>query len=58
MREEAEAIGVVLADHEQAFGDDPGLQGPDGVHPNDNGYERMAETWLEAIDALLARRES
>ena len=25
-----------------------GLQGLDGVHPNDNGYEVMAEVWFQA----------
>jgi lysophospholipase L1-like esterase len=55
IRDEAEAIGVVLADHALAFGDNPGLQGPDGVHPNDNGYELMAATWFAALEELLAR---
>jgi lysophospholipase L1-like esterase len=27
-------------------------QGPDGLHPNDLGYEAMASTWLSAIEAL------
>ncbi|MFQ5791678.1 MAG: SGNH/GDSL hydrolase family protein, partial [Acidobacteriota bacterium] len=50
IRQEAKKQGVPVADHEKAFGDDPGLQGPDGVHPNDNGYEVMAEAVLEAYE--------
>jgi lysophospholipase L1-like esterase len=40
---------VVLADHERAFRGNLSLQGPDGLHPNDDGYEVMAQTWLTAI---------
>lgn len=43
--------GVVVADHERAFGGLDG-QGPDGLHPNNIGYEVMADTWLGAIEAL------
>ncbi len=25
---------------------------PDGVHPNQTGYDRMADTWFAAIQAL------
>jgi len=55
IREEAARLGVPVADHERAFGDDPGLQGPDGVHPNDNGYEVMASTWFAALQELMER---
>ncbi len=55
IREEAARLGVPVADHERAFGDDPGLQGPDGVHPNDNGYEVMAATWFETLQELVER---
>jgi lysophospholipase L1-like esterase len=55
IREEAARLGVSVADHERAFGDDPGLQGPDGVHPNDNGYEVMAATWFETLQELVER---
>jgi len=55
IREEAARLGVPVADHERAFGDDPGLQGPDGVHPNDNGYEVMAATWLKTLQGLVER---
>lgn len=54
IREEAALLGVPVADHERAFGEHPGLQGPDGVHPNDNGYLVMAETWFQEIKNLLA----
>lgn len=54
IREEAELLGVPVADHEKAFGDHLGLQGPDGVHPNDNGYVVMAETWFEEIRNLVS----
>lgn len=39
--------GVV--DLEQAFGRDQTLFGPDGLHPNPSGYQRMAEAFLEHI---------
>lgn len=55
IREEAARLGVPVADHEQAFGNDPGLQGPDGVHPNDNGYEVIAATWFEKLQELVER---
>jgi lysophospholipase L1-like esterase len=58
IRSEAEAEGVPLADHEKAFRRNPGLQGPDGLHPNDSGYEVMAETWFEAIVDLAAGLET
>ncbi|MGH9322608.1 MAG: GDSL-type esterase/lipase family protein [Vicinamibacteria bacterium] len=51
IRQEARAQGVVIADHERAAEDLSG-QGPDGLHPNNNGYEAMADTWLAAIEAL------
>jgi lysophospholipase L1-like esterase len=56
IRPEAKALRVRVADHEKAFGKDLALQGPDGVHPNDSGYEMMAETWFEAINDLVAAR--
>lgn len=49
IREEAEAEKVPLADHERAFGRNLTLQGPDGLHPNDAGYQVIAETWFEII---------
>jgi lysophospholipase L1-like esterase len=51
IRQEAAQQGVRVADHERAISTDSG-QGPDGLHPNNNGYETMADTWLAAIEAL------
>jgi lysophospholipase L1-like esterase len=45
--------GILVADHEAAFQVLDGL-GPDGLHPNEIGYEVMADTWLAAIEALAA----
>ncbi len=53
IREEAKAERVPVADHDRAFGSNEGLQGPDGLHPNDTGYELMAQTWLEEIQKLI-----
>ncbi len=53
IREEANAERVPVADHDQAFGNNEGFQGPDGLHPNDAGYEVMAQTWLEEIEKLI-----
>jgi lysophospholipase L1-like esterase len=51
IRQEAAQQGVRVADHERAISVESG-QGPDGLHPNNNGYEAMADTWLAAIEAL------
>ena len=53
IREEAKAERVPVADHDRAFGSNEGLQGPDGLHPNDAGYEVLAQTWLEQILELV-----
>ena len=58
IREEAELEKVPLADHERAFGRNLTLQGPDGLHPNDAGYEVIAETWFDAIVELAADFET
>jgi lysophospholipase L1-like esterase len=50
IRQEASRLGVRVADHEKAV--DLSGQGPDGLHPNNLGYEEMASTWLAAIEAL------
>jgi lysophospholipase L1-like esterase len=51
IRDLADEQRVVVADHEWAS-DDLSSQGPDGLHPNNLGYEVMADTWLGAIEAL------
>ncbi len=53
IRQEAKAKNVPVADHEEAFGRDNRGQGPDGLHPNNIGYEIMAETWFEQIEIIL-----
>ena len=58
IREEAESEKVPLADHERAFGRDLAGQGPDGLHPNDGGYELIAETWFDVIVELAAKLET
>jgi lysophospholipase L1-like esterase len=50
VRQEAGRLGVTVADHEKTV--DLSGQGPDGLHPNERGYETMASTWLLAIEAL------
>jgi len=51
IRRLASEQGVIVADHERAFGN-LGGQGPDGLHPNNIGYAVMADTWLAAIEEL------
>lgn len=48
IREMARKEGVVLADHHVAFRGNPALLF-EGAHPNDAGYEIMAEVWAQAI---------
>jgi len=46
--------GVPLVDLYQAFGAVPGaLIGPDGLHPSEAGYQKMAETYFDAIRQRL-----
>jgi lysophospholipase L1-like esterase len=52
IREEANAQRVPIAGHDRAFGGDLTLIGPDGLHPNENGYQLIAETWFEVIKDL------
>ena len=54
IRQEAKAKNVPVADHEKAFGTDYRGQGPDGLHPNNIGYEIMAQTWFEQIQIILS----
>ena len=52
IRQEANAQQVPIAGHERAFGNDLTLIGTDGLHPNDNGYQVIAETWFDVIQEL------
>jgi lysophospholipase L1-like esterase len=45
--------GVELVDLHAAFGGDLTLIAPDGLHPNQAGYQRMADTFFEAIKRTL-----
>ncbi|MFN8061174.1 MAG: SGNH/GDSL hydrolase family protein [Vicinamibacterales bacterium] len=49
LRELATQRGAVIVDLESAFGRDYSLLGPDGLHPNSAGYERMAVTFFNVI---------
>jgi lysophospholipase L1-like esterase len=54
IRSIAASEGAVLVDLFQAFdGQTATLLGPDGLHPNDAGYQKMAETFFTAIRARL-----
>ncbi|HSF16233.1 MAG TPA: SGNH/GDSL hydrolase family protein [Vicinamibacteria bacterium] len=53
IRQEANRQGVPIADHERATPGDLSGQGPDGLHPNDIGYEAIADSWFEAIVLLV-----
>jgi len=53
IRQEAKAKNVLVADHEAVAAGDFRGQGADGLHPNDIGYETMAQTWFETIEVLL-----
>jgi lysophospholipase L1-like esterase len=48
------AEGATLVDLYQAFGATPGdLLGPDGLHPSDAGYQRIADTFFDVIKQRL-----
>jgi lysophospholipase L1-like esterase len=50
--------GATLVDLYQAFaGMENTLLGEDGLHPNEAGYEKMAETFFEAIQQKLEQKE-
>lgn len=53
IRQEANKQGVPVADHEKTAPADQSGQGPDGLHPNDIGYEAIADTWFETIVDLV-----
>ena len=54
IRAQASADGAVLVDLYQAFGGvaSPYI-GPDGLHPNDDGYRKIAETFRDSIKGTL-----
>ncbi len=53
----AAAEGVPLVDLYQAFGGQTStLLGIDGLHPTEAGYQRMANTFFDAIQATLEAR--
>ncbi len=58
IRVEANKQSVPVADHEEASELNMSLQGPDGLHPNDDGYRLMADTWFQAILDLVAELET
>lgn len=51
LRAVAQANGVEFIDIEAAFAGDLTLLGPDGLHPNAAGYERMAQAFYDRIVA-------
>lgn len=53
IRQEAKAKDILIADHEVNAGDDRRGQGPDGLHPNNLGYEMIADGWFEKIEEML-----
>jgi lysophospholipase L1-like esterase len=55
IRQEAKELGVLIADHEDDWNGNMSGQGPDGLHPNEDGYEMMAETWRDSIKELLQK---
>ncbi len=57
IRSMASAEGAILVDLHQAFGNQTStLLGIDGLHPNETGYQRMASTFFDAIQATLEVR--
>jgi lysophospholipase L1-like esterase len=57
IRAMAAAEGALLVDLHQAFGGQTStLLGIDGLHPNEAGYQRMASTFFDAIQATLEMR--
>ena len=46
----AASMGVTLVDFYTPFEQNLNLLGPDGLHPNADGYTQMAQIWAAAID--------
>ncbi len=55
IRQEANQYDVPVADNWNDWRGNMSGQGPDGLHPNDAGYEKMADTWLLAIQELVTK---
>ena len=53
IRQEAKGKNVPIADHEVAAPKGFRGLGSDGVHPNNLGYETMAQVWFESIVEVL-----
>jgi lysophospholipase L1-like esterase len=53
IRAMAAARRAVLVDVFAAWGSQPGLMGPDGIHPTEAGYEAIAKAFFEAIKRTL-----
>ncbi len=49
---------VTLVDIEAAFGNNRGLVGGDGLHPNPDGYDRLASEFLRAVQRTFPIRGS
>jgi lysophospholipase L1-like esterase len=56
LRSIAASEGVTLVDVYGAFGGDLSLIGGDGLHPNASGYQRIADTFLDALVATLEQK--
>lgn len=53
IRSIASTEGITLVDVNGAFGGDLSLIGGDGLHLNQSGYQRVADTFLKSIQATL-----
>ncbi len=53
LRSLAASEGVTLVDVNQAFGGNFALLSADGLHPNADGYERIATTFYDALKSTL-----
>lgn len=53
IRQEARGKNVPVADHELAAPEGFRGMGSDGLHPNNIGYETIAQVWFESIVVML-----
>ncbi len=58
IRQEAKGKNAPIADHEATASGQYAGQGPDGLHPNNIGYETMAQTWFDTIELVLEEMTS